>query len=104
MSDDRDENPARIFSGRRRCRLHVSCPSLEAPLRCVGISLDLSWYWLLSPGKILDFELGGDDRALDVVPLLGVSCLETWLGGPTLRSFDDHRCPSFSSAAQRRHR
>jgi hypothetical protein len=42
---------------------------------------------MFSHGESLDSELDKwDGGILNIVPLLGVSCLETWLGGPTLRS------------------
>jgi hypothetical protein len=41
MSGDMDESPARLLPGRRRRRPRVSSPSLEASLRCAGISHSL---------------------------------------------------------------
>ena len=53
MSDDTDESPARLGSGRRRRRPRVSFPSLEALSRSVNISL-IAWSWVLSSGESLD--------------------------------------------------
>jgi hypothetical protein len=43
MRDYTDESPIQLLSGWRQRRPRVSCPSLEASPRCVGIYLALSW-------------------------------------------------------------
>jgi hypothetical protein len=46
------------------------------------VSLAILWFWELSPGESLDPELDRHDcGVLDVVSLVGASCLETRLGG-----------------------
>jgi hypothetical protein len=54
----------------------------------------LAWSWLLSSGESLDPELDRyDGGVIDVITLLGASCLKTWLGGPLLLSSSARRCP-----------
>jgi hypothetical protein len=79
-----DESPAQLADddGARGCR---SPPWRR--LQGVSTSPSLALSWLVSLGKSLDSELDRHDGGvLDVVSLLGASCLKTRLGAPLLSS------------------
>jgi hypothetical protein len=62
--------------------------------RGVLVSPSLARSWLLSSGESLDSELDQHDGGvLDVVTLLGASCVKAWLGGSRLLFSGARCCP-----------